>query len=133
MRTLEILGGLAVVLALIWISWGYRIHTEPRPRPDFTRPSEQTQAETMPPEAFFAGITVTEQGETLLLTNLTDAPIGPIRIYYREVCAETGAFLGERTYSMVLPRLEAGESRFLFPSHYIPGRSKVVAVTAEPT
>lgn len=132
MRALEILGGLALVLAVIWVSWGYRIHVDPRPRPFFTRPTEQAQTETVAPEAFFAGVTVTEQGEKLLLTNLTDIPIGPVRIYYREICAETGAFLGEMTYSIVLPRLEAGESRFLLPSHYIPGRTKVVAVTAEP-
>ena len=132
MRALEILGGLAVVLAVVWVSWGYRIRLEPHPRPCFTRPTQQVQTETVPPEAFFAGVAVTEEEGKLLLTNLTDTPLGPVRIYYREICAETGAFLGETTYSIVLPRLEAGEERFLFPSHYIPGRSRVVAVTAEP-
>lgn len=74
-------------------------------------------------------IQITENGEqSLTVTNLTDAPIACVRVFYKFYMEEEQAYVGGITYNAKLTNLAAGSSQTISPSHYASGYSRVVMV-----
>ncbi len=77
-------------------------------------------------------IRVESDGLTALkVTNLSDAPIPSLRIYYKHHYGSDDIYLGGITYSITLKNLAPGECRVLYPFRYAVGYSQTVAVTVE--
>lgn len=69
----------------------------------------------------------TENG-ALKITNLTDAEIPCVRIFYKFYMEEENTYVGGITYMSKVTDLEAGASRTVTPSHYSAGNSRVLMV-----
>lgn len=68
---------------------------------------------------------------TVAVTNLTDAPMEKLRIYYKTYHADVDIFLGGVTYYTVVDHLAPGETALIEPSHYAQGYSRIVRVKME--
>lgn len=65
---------------------------------------------------------------TICVTNLSDAPLENIRLYYKTCLSEAGVNVGGITYELVVERVEAGQSVLLEPYHYASGYSRIVRI-----
>ena len=64
----------------------------------------------------------------LLVTNLTDADIPCVRIFYKFYMQDTDVYVGGITYTAKVLNLASESSCIVTPSHYFPGYSKIVMV-----
>lgn len=65
---------------------------------------------------------------TVAMTNLTDKPMGKLRIYYKTYHADVDIYFGGVTYCTSVERVEPGETVLIEPSHYAQGYSQIVRV-----
>ena len=69
-----------------------------------------------------------QENGSLLITNLTEAEIPCIRIFYKYYMDDVDVYVGGITYTAKVVDLEAGESCTVTPSHYYSGFSKILMV-----
>lgn len=78
------------------------------------------------------GIMITDRSMgTLIVTNLTDKTFQNVCLYYKSWLSPPDVYMGGITYTAELSVLLPGEVKYLYPSHYAAGYSKVVLVTAD--
>lgn len=65
---------------------------------------------------------------SLTVTNLTDADIVTVRVFYKYYLEEESAYVGGITYTAKISNLKAGESVVITPAHYASNGSIVVMV-----
>ena len=77
-------------------------------------------------------IRIEEEGlGNLKVTNLTDQPMGCVRVFYKHHEGKSDLYVGGITYSVVIPDLQPGETRTVTPYRYACGYALVVAVVEE--
>ena len=77
-------------------------------------------------------IRIEEEGMgSLKVTNLTDQPMGCVRVFYKHHEGQADLYVGGITYSVVIPDLQPGETRIITPYRYACGYALVVAVVEE--
>lgn len=65
---------------------------------------------------------------TVAVTNLTDRVLAGIQLYYKNYLSEPGFYVGGRTFMYLIERLEAGQTIYIYPSHYANGYSDFARV-----
>lgn len=74
-------------------------------------------------------ISVSEDGSgSLVIKNISGRTIPRVSVFYKSYSADRGAFIGGITYTSSADNLAPGEIRYLEPSHYVCGASRVVSV-----
>lgn len=68
---------------------------------------------------------------TVVVTNMTDSTFRDVCIYYKSWLSPPDIYIGGITYMVQVPILLPGQTKYLYPSHYASGYSKVVSVTRE--